>query len=413
MSDHLSKADKHLYGVRAPKRQKKEISSSTTLAFTSQLASLLTSTPSSSASSTTRARPRPSSSKSSLFTKHNKGTSQRALRDLESSTTSLPGLAPDDLHKSKLKLEEKARKYAALKRGDYIAGANEAEQLIDFDRKWAENEARGQGNDLDTSSDSEIDDWVGGEEIVEYLDEYGRARTGTKADAERMERKKRNALLGAEELDRISARPSEPAQIIYGDTIQTAAFNPDAETELAMASLAAKRDRSATPPPETHYEADREVRSRGTGFFKFSTDEGVRKAEMEALEKQRMETQKIRADKAEKINKRREEIEKRRKEVREKRAQKEADGFLESLGGELAEKSMGDGSSAMPASEQQDTPAETEDEVSLTFIIDTQGTPNVSTGRPNPRLRSTSPTPSESSEEGGFHAPKAAQNSAF
>jgi hypothetical protein len=399
MSDHLSKADSHLYGFRAPKRQKKEISSSTTLAFSSQLAALLASTPSSSASSTSRARPRPSSSKPSLFTKHNKGASQRALRDLEASSPSLPGLAPDDLHKSKLKLEEKARKYAALKRGDYIPGANEAEQLIDFDRKWAENEARGQGNDLDTSSDSDNDDWVAGEETVEYLDEYGRARTGTKAEADRMERKMRNALLGAEELDRISARPTAPSQIIYGDTIQTAAFNPDAEIESAMASLAAKRDRSATPPPETHYEADKEVRSRGAGFFKFSADEGIRKAEMEALEKQRMETERIRAEKAVKINQRREEVERRRRELREKRAQKEADGFLESLGGELAGKSVGDAGFTMSASGPQDAPVQAEDEEPPAFVIDTQGAANINTGQPYLHFRSPSPTPSQSSNE--------------
>jgi hypothetical protein len=257
------------------------------------------------------------------------------------SRPTLDAIDPASLHRSKRKMEEKARIYAAMKRGDYVVGENEPEQLIDFDRKWAENEARGKGNELDTSSDdgggdSEDD---GRDEVVEYQDQYGRLRTGTKAEAERMERKKHNALLGAEELDRMSARPAQPTQLIYGDTVQSAAFNPDEEVTEKMEEIAAKRDRSMTPPEAKHYEADKEIRSKGVGFFAFSKDEGVRQREMEALEKERRETERVRGLKEERKEERRREIEGRKREIAERRAGKRAEAFLDGLGSDLGGKS--------------------------------------------------------------------------
>jgi hypothetical protein len=335
-------ADSSLYGIRKPKSTTKEISSSTTLAFTSQLSSLLASSTSSSRTSSGRTRP---SSKADLFTAHNKNSKKRALRDLEDDSNMRSQKGRQDigevdsevLHRSKRKMEEKARLYAAMKRGDYVPGEGEPEALIDFDRKWAENEARGgTGNELDTSSDDSPDSDDGRDEIVEYEDEYGRARRGTRAEAEKMERKKRNKILGAEELDKMSARPAMPSQLIYGDTVQSLAFNPEEPIVQQMEELAAKRDRSATPPEAKHYEADKEVRSKGVGFYAFSKDEAVRKQEMEALERDRAETERMRVEREERKAKRRQEVEARRKEIGEKRAKKQADSFLDGLTADLA-----------------------------------------------------------------------------
>jgi Domain of unknown function (DUF4078) len=55
-----------------------------------------------------------------------------------------------------------------------------------------------------------------------------------------------------------------PTKIIYGDTVRHKAFNPDEVIIERMANIAKKRDRSATPPPESHYDADVEVRTKGT-----------------------------------------------------------------------------------------------------------------------------------------------------
>ena len=229
------------------------------------------------------------------------------------------------LHRSKRKMEQKAKKYAAMKRGDYIAVEGEGEDgLIDFDTKWAES-----GGKFDSDTDIESDDGQG--PMVDYEDEYGRARHGTRAEAERMERKKRNKILGAEELDRISARPAMPGKLIYGDTVQTAAFDPDEGTMGKMEEIAKKRDRSVTPPEMRHYEADKEFRIKGVGFYSFSKDEKIREKEMEALKRERLETERIKLEREERKENRKREIEERRKAIGQKRAKKQADSFLDGL----------------------------------------------------------------------------------
>lgn len=248
------------------------------------------------------------------------------------------GVDSATLHRSKRKMEEKARLYAAMKRGDYVPpGGDEGRDergLVDFDRKWAEDEAAGRDANYDTSSDS---DNAGSEveELVDYEDEFGRQRRGTRAEAAREERRRKAQAHAAEEPDRFSARPAQPSALLYGDTVQTAAFNPDEPIAARMETLAQKRDRSMTPPEEVHYDASGEVRSKGVGFYAFSKDKEGRQREMEALERERVETERGRKEREARKEKRRVEIEKRRKEIREKRGLKQADSFLDGLGGEM------------------------------------------------------------------------------
>lgn len=223
-------------------------------------------------------------------------------------------------------MEEKARLYAAMKRGDYVPKENEAAPLVDFDRKWAEGEEE-RKEDYATSSDDDADD---SGEMVEYEDEFGRVRQVTKAERDRLERRARRGLLGAEELERMSARPSAPSNLIYGDAVQSMAFNP--EDPEKMEELARKRDRSATPPPDQHYDADWEIRTKGTGFYKFSKDEETRTAEMEGLAEERRKTEEQRRTREDQKEARRREIEKRREDMAARRAKKQADSFLDKLG---------------------------------------------------------------------------------
>ncbi|PMD55665.1 uncharacterized protein K444DRAFT_488961, partial [Hyaloscypha bicolor E] len=322
-------SDPNLYGIRKPKAQVKELSSSTSLAFSSTLSSLLTT--SNPPSRTTVGRPRPSKTKSDIFTSHNKNAKKRAARDLEEDEDSRGLVGRQDigvvdeniLHRSKRKMEEKAKIYARLKKGEGV----DEENLVDFDRKWAEKAAKGEADE--ESSDVESDDGRG--EMVEFEDEYGRTMKGSRAEAERMERRKRNKVVGQEELDRMSARPAMPSKLIYGDTVQSLAFQPKEETMGKMEELAKKRDRSLTPPEMRHYDASAEIRSKGVGFYSFSKDEGMRGREMEALERERVETEKVRMEKEEKKEARRKEIEERRRAIGEKRAMKQAASFLDGL----------------------------------------------------------------------------------
>lgn len=330
-----------IYGIPRPKTfRAKEIPSSTTLAFTSQLTSLLAQ-PSSQPS--TSARSRPSKTKPSIFTAHNKNTKKRAAADLsqndtvsiaQSHSTSSTAVDPATLHRSKRKLEEKARLYASMKRGDYVPPQNSAAAekrdsnlLVDFDRKWAEDIEAGRTSD--TSSDE--DD--AGKDMVTYEDEFGRQRQGTQAEASR-ELRRRNAQAYAEdELARLSARPVAPEHLIRGDIVQAAAFNPDVNIAAQMEDIARKRDRSMTPPEEVHYDASKEIRSKGVGFYSFSKDAEGRKKEMDDLIREREQTEKGRNERAERLKKRKAEVEKRRKIVAEKRGEMLAERFLEELGG--------------------------------------------------------------------------------
>ena len=235
-------------------------------------------------------------------------------------------------------MEDKVRLYNAMKRGEYIGRDDDDERgLVDFDRKWADSEAPGardSASEHGSDSGSESDEAQNGadkDKTVEWLDEFGRLRRGTASEARRAERSQRLAAAATTESSNFAAHPQRPDNVIYGDAVQHQAFNPDRVIAEKMQEIAKKRDKSATPPPETHYDANGEIRNRGTGFYVFSKDEELRKNEMEELEKERAETEKVRKDKEEAKEKRKKEIEERRKMIAQKRSQKEADRFLDGL----------------------------------------------------------------------------------
>ena len=233
-------------------------------------------------------------------------------------------------------MEEKARLYASMKRGDYVPPIDgrvnkEENALVDFDRKWAEDQEAGREANYQTSSDDGGDSEE--EEMVEYEDEFGRQRRGTRAEAARELRMRNAQAYAKEELSQYSARPDRPDNLIYGDTVQAAAFNPDEPIAAQMENLARKRDRSMTPPEEVHYDASKEVRSKGVGFYNFSKDSEGRKKEMEALERERADTERVRREKEERKEKKKREIEERTRIIANKRGEKLADRFLDSLDG--------------------------------------------------------------------------------
>jgi hypothetical protein len=246
----------------------------------------------------------------------------------------LGAVSAAELQRSKRKMEDKVRMYNAMKRGEYIGREDYDDRgLVDFDRKWATSQAEEEDRDENSAAESEDShsSQTNRNAQVSYTDEFGRLRTGTASEARRAARQQRLAAAASVESANSAAHPQQPTNIIYGDTIQHQAFNPDQIIANKMSELAAKRDKSATPPPDTHYDANHEIRTRGTGFYGFSKDEELRKKEMESLEKERAETERAREVRQEAKDKRKREIEERRKVIEEKRSQKEADRFLNSL----------------------------------------------------------------------------------
>ncbi|KAK4570393.1 hypothetical protein LTR86_002473 [Recurvomyces mirabilis] len=329
--------DPSLYGMSKSRKLAgdKEISSSTTLSFTSQLSSLINSSSTKAAGTTTKSGPRSRAKKEDIFSTHNRNTAKRAKRDLDPDaggafeqkhTTNGEVLESAVWQRSKRKMEEKARLYAAMKRGD-VEDADE--------RKWAENK------DEDEEVEEDDDDDDGNSEMVEYVDELGRNRTGTVAEAAMAKRMKRAEVRGKEVDDHSTARPAAPSNIIYGDTIQHQAFDPDEPIAAKMEALARKRDTSLTPPPETHFDANWEIRTKGTGFFQFSDDAEERKRQMENLERERAETKRRREEGTRKVDERKKVLEARRLEIQRQRGKRKAEEFLEDLGVELSGRGMG------------------------------------------------------------------------
>ncbi|KAK4175562.1 hypothetical protein QBC36DRAFT_22047 [Triangularia setosa] len=326
--------DPHLYGQPPPKKQKKTTSStdlSGSLAFTSQLSSLLAS---SSSAAPSTGRPRPSKSKTdNLFQSVKIKRKNPPPKDhdekltLKSPTTTSEEAS--ELARSRQRLESKSRLYAAMQRGDYIG---KEYGLVDFDRKWAEQNPTPE-EDHSSSSDPEPEQEE--EATVEYTDEYGRTRLLTPSQKAALDR----AAASKVDLEKMAGRPvAVPSDLIFGDTIQAQAF---AGTDQ-MEELARKRDRSATPPPEVHYDANWEIRTKGVGFYKFSQDGEARKQEMGGLEKERERTERERLERErekqkrnEELERRRREIEARRREMGERKAEREASRFLEGLAGDI------------------------------------------------------------------------------
>ncbi|KAJ5135578.1 Protein of unknown function DUF4078 [Penicillium bovifimosum] len=291
-----------LYG-QARSKKKAEVRASD-LAFSSQLSSLIAQD---STSASSRGRQRPSKHpKPDIFSKHNKGAQKRAATDLtdDSRATKQVHLSSQDigsidantLGRSRRRMEEKVRIYEDMKKGLHLAGDSddddiptdpnsqeaylvrlrrkEKDALVDFDLKHTEEQHIGDDEDDDSAS------------IVSYEDEFGRSRRGTRAEAREAARAKDEEAGGGQE----RWRPARPDNLIYGEAIQTEAFNPEANIAAQMTKLAARRDRSPTPPENKHYDAAGEVRNRGTGFYTFSTNEDERKKQMEELEAARLHT---------------------------------------------------------------------------------------------------------------------------
>lgn len=325
--------DPNLYGQRPIKRQKQDGGSHNSLDFTAQMTALISDGTSSSTAPRKRRRVE---RKETAFNPSAKGAGKRDDKKSESECRLRlkQGKATQEelaeLERSRARMEEKARVYSALKRGDYVPMDDVPAPLVDFDRKWAEANDGNVVYDKTPESESESDE---DDEVIEFEDEYGRTRQGTRADKEKIERRRKRGLLGAEELERMSARPAAPQGLIYGDTIQSMAFNPDNPDK--MEELARKRDRSQTPPKMKRYDADAEIRDKGVGFYKFSKDEETRQKEMESLRDERRATEACHKQRDEKKAARQKEIEERRKAIETRRAKKMADSFLDVLGADI------------------------------------------------------------------------------
>ncbi|KAI8073397.1 uncharacterized protein B0P05DRAFT_572952 [Gilbertella persicaria] len=202
--------------------------------------------------------------KPTVWSRQNKGIQDRSKND----TLALPAVETDVLVRSREQLEKKARYYEAMQAGEIEFDEEDEEKmpLIDFDKKYMQEreleKEHTKNKKRRTDSQEDSDPWV------EIEDEFGRTRI---------------------------VRQSQ-----VGSTM-----NPEKEEEEKREKLRPlldyeKADRSNL----NHYEADREIRTKGVGFYQFSKDEQERQAQMDKLNKLRQETEQARQSTVSAANKR-------------------------------------------------------------------------------------------------------------
>lgn len=112
--------------------------------------------------------------------------------------------------------------------------------------------------------------------IIEYEDEFGRVRTAPRSEVPR-------ELLPKERED----EDEDEDLVIYNPVNHYPVYEPSAER---LAEIE-KEYSEAQNPLADHYDASREVRARGAGFYQFSADEETRRAQMAELKSARDETE--------------------------------------------------------------------------------------------------------------------------
>lgn len=167
--------------------------------------------------------------KDDIFTRNPRGSKKRTHDKIsdekegglgQKHSTSSDVLDEEEERRRKHKMEEKSRLYDDLKRG-YVDD-KEGKYNVDFDRKWAEAKERGEDPEDEVSDREAQDD---DNELVDYVDEFGRNRRMTKREVAKAERMKKREEELEREREEMSARPKMPEKLIHGDYVQTHAFD--------------------------------------------------------------------------------------------------------------------------------------------------------------------------------------------
>jgi len=162
--------------------------------------------------------------------------------------------------------------------------------------------------------------------VIEYEDEFGRIRTAKRSEVPREFHPRHDVQDEDEDEDIVIHNPVNHLPI----------YTPS-EERIAEIS----KEYADTNPLNIHYDASKEVRAKGAGFYQFSADEETRKKQMEELKNVREETEKTRKDlgavdilpgelegmregptKSRAMEKRKREIEERRRLLEEKKKRK-------------------------------------------------------------------------------------------
>ncbi|THH09647.1 hypothetical protein EW146_g8630 [Bondarzewia mesenterica] len=218
--------------------------------------------------------------KVSKWARQNKGVDKRSARDVE-----LEAISKPTLESARAALERKAKIYDKLTKGK-SGGLTEKQYdalLVDFDSKVLAPSFESDSDDVDESltvpAPLDYND-----PIVEYEDEFGRARTAPRSEVPRH-------LLPSHMKDD-ATEDDDTGYVLENPVNFFPVYEPSADRIAAIEKAQAEE----TNPLSAHYDAAREVRAKAAGFYQFSGDEEAREKQMRELNAMREETEKTRQE---------------------------------------------------------------------------------------------------------------------
>ncbi|NXC37335.1 CC174 protein, partial [Campylorhamphus procurvoides] len=231
------------------------------------------------------AKPRTINKKPSIWTKQNAGVANRATKDVEQKTEE-----QDILDKSRKKLEEKAKLYEKMTKGDFPDEETEDLYLVDFTQKiidkqhevqeLCQSEAAGKTSERDTDDETLPETDIPPpedpeEEWVDYVDFLGRSRRCMKKDLP--------SLLKMDQ--ELQGKRQDPD----GNTL----LSEDMRRELQRQQWEKEEEEALRKPMgPIHYEdiRENEARQLGVGYFAFSRDQELRHKQRATLDMLREQT---------------------------------------------------------------------------------------------------------------------------
>ncbi|XP_007948790.1 coiled-coil domain-containing protein 174 [Orycteropus afer afer] len=233
------------------------------------------------------AKPKTTNKKPSIWSKQNAGVSNRAEKDAEQKIEE-----QKTLDKAREKLEEKAKLYEKMTKGDFIDEEVEDLYLVDFTQKIIdkrkEMDTFGANRDSIKAEEREADDenlserdipppQDPSEEWVDYVDSLGRSRRCMRKDLPDLLEMDKN-LQG-----RLFISPANEKTLLSEDMRKELQRQQWEEEE---------REALKRPMGPIHYEdiRENEARQLGVGYFAFARDKELRNKQMKTLEMLREQT---------------------------------------------------------------------------------------------------------------------------
>ncbi|XP_070594425.1 coiled-coil domain-containing protein 174 isoform X2 [Erythrolamprus reginae] len=266
-------------------------------------------------------KPKTVNKKPTIWTKQNKGVSDRAEKDVEQKIEE-----QQTLDKSREKLEEKARLYEKMTKGDFPDEETEELYLVDFTQKiidkqrevqelcmgeTARKAMREENREEERLSEADIPPPQNpDEEWVEYVDYLGRSRRCIKKDLPlMMEMDKQNQ----------DGRPETEKKTLLSEDMRRELQRQEWERE--------EEEALKKPMGPIHYEdiRENEARQLGVGYFAFARDQALRKKQMDTLEMLREQTIGQRTKRENLKEKRKAILESRLSKIRAKKRLKDGD----------------------------------------------------------------------------------------